>query len=229
MGRIKDMHEDERPRERLVSRGAASLSASELIAILLRVGVRGKSAVALGEELLQRSGGLEGLARLSVADITGIHGLGVSKAAQLKAAFELASRMAAERVRQLPMDTPQQVVSLLGDEMRQLDVECLRIILVGTRLKLKAVEEVSRGTINETVAHPRDILRCALIHRAYGFIMVHNHPSGDPHPSQADLEFTRLVLDAARLMQVVFLDHIILGSPDGTHSGYYSFKESGYL
>ncbi len=229
MGRIKDMHEDERPRERLLAKGAAALSVPELMAIILRVGVTGKSAVTLGEELLQRAGGLDGLCRLSIEDITSIKGLGKAKACQLKAVFELGARLATERVRAYPVETPQQVMGLLGDEMRQLDVESLRVVAVNSRLHVKVVEEISRGTINETVAHPRDVVRVGLMHKAYGFLLVHNHPSGDPRPSSADLDFTLQVRDAARLLQVEFLDHVILGTPGEGREAYYSFKEAGYL
>jgi DNA repair protein RadC len=223
------MHEDERPRERLLSKGAGALSVPELIAIILRVGVPGKSAVGLGEELLNRAGGLDGLCRLSIQDITSIKGLGPSKAAQMKAAFELGARLAGERVKAFPVETPQQVMGLLGDEMRHLDVESLRVVAVNTRLHVKVVEEISRGTINETVAHPRDVVRVGIMHRAYGFLLVHNHPSGDPRPSSADLDFTLQVRDAARLMQIEFLDHVILGAPGDGREAYYSFKEAGYL
>ena len=229
MSRIKDLEVSERPRERLLERGAPSLSVPELIAIVLRVGVTGKSAVVLGQELLKKAGGLDGLCRLSVQDITEVHGIGPSKAAQLKAVFELGARLANERVRAFPLETPQQVMALLGEEMRQLDTESLRVIVVNTRLQLKSVEEISRGTVNETIAHPRDVIRVGLLHRAYGFLMVHNHPSGDPRPSSADLDFTLQVRDAAKLLQIEFLDHVILGVPTEGNEGYYSFQEAGYL
>ncbi|MEM6823083.1 MAG: DNA repair protein RadC [Verrucomicrobiota bacterium] len=229
MTRIKDMQASERPRERLQDKGASALSVPELIAILLRVGVEGKSAVTLGQELLKQAGSLDGLCRLSVEDITAVKGIGSAKAAQLKAAFELGARLASERIKAFPVETPEHVVGLLGDEMRQLDYESLRVILVNTRLHVKAVEEVSRGTINETVAHPRDVLRWGLLHRAYGILLVHNHPTGDPQPSNADLEFTLDVRDAAKLLQIEFLDHVILGVEAVGRQGYYSFKEAGYL
>lgn len=229
MSRIKDLHEDDRPRERLLSKGATALSVPELIAIILRVGVTGKSAVRLGEELLQRASVLDGLCRLSVEDITSIKGLGRAKACQLKAAFELGARLASVRVKAFPVETPQQVMGLLGDEMRLLDIESLRVIAVNSRLHVKVVEEVSRGTVNETVAHPRDVVRVGLMHKAYGILLVHNHPSGDPRPSSADLDFTLQVRDAARLLQIEFLDHVILGAPGEGRDAYYSFKEAGYL
>lgn len=229
MTRIKDMPESDRPRERLAARGAASLSAPELIAIILSSGVPGNSAIGVGQELLAKAGGLDGLCRLSVQDIKEIKGIGNARATQLKAVFELGSRVAAERVKSLPVETPEQISALLGEEMRQLDYESLRVVVVNARLRVKAVEEVSKGTINETVAHPRDVVRVCLIHREYGFVLVHNHPSGDPRPSSADLDFTLKIRDAARLLQVEFLDHVILGIAGDGHEPYYSFKEAGYL
>lgn len=229
MNRIKDMRADDRPRERLERSGAAALTVPELIAILLGTGLVGKSAIALGQELVHRASSLDALCRMSVRDISAVKGIGPAKATKLKAAFELASRLASEQARAIPLETPAQVAALLSDELRSLTCESLRVIAVNTKLHLKAIEEVSRGTINETVAHPRDVIRVALIHQAYGFILVHNHPSGDPAPSSADLDFTMRIRDAARLMQIEFLDHVILGVPRPGHSGHYSFKEAGYL
>lgn len=229
MARIKDMLSDERPRERLWERGASSLKVSELLAILIRTGMKGTSAVALSEQLLSRYRTLDHLARVSARELAKIKGLGMAKAVQLKAAFELGVRLSRSRALEQPVETPQDVQRLLGEEMRQLPHESLRVLVVNTRLKLVAVEELSRGTINETVAHPRDILRHALLHRAYGIILVHNHPSGDPAPSPADLDFTLGLKEAAQLLQVYFIDHIILGSASDVDRGYYSFKETGYL
>lgn len=230
MTRIREMLESERPRERLWAEGADALKTSELIAILLRTGLQGKSALALGEEILQRYGSLHDLCRVSARELSKIKGIGMTKAVQLKAAFELASRLASSRRRELPIEAPEDVMALLGEEMRLLSVESLRVLALNTKLNLIAVEEVSRGTINETIAHPRDVFRIALLHQAYGVLVVHNHPSGDPAPSQADLDFTRKLADCGRLLQVNLLDHIILGvASERQPRAYYSFKEAGYL
>ncbi|NJK93109.1 MAG: DNA repair protein RadC [Blastochloris sp.] len=229
MSRIKDLLLDERPRERLWTQGAAGLKTSELLAILLRVGMKGKSAVAIGDELLERYQGLEALARAPAVELARVKGVGMAKAVQLKAAFELGVRLARSQALLQPVATALDVQNLLGEEMRQLPHESLRVLALNTRCRLIAMQEISRGTINETVAHPREILRVGLLHQAFSMILVHNHPSGDPTPSAADLDFTRNLREACKLMQIDLLDHVILGTPTAQQKGYYSFKESGYL
>jgi len=226
---IKDMISEERPRERLWKQGPASLKTSELLAILIRTGIKGKSALIMAEEMLARYQTLDHLSKTSAQDLSKIKGLGPVKAVQLKAAFELGIRLARSKSLDQAMENPQDVQRYLGEEMRQLRQESLRVLALNTRLKLVAAEEISRGSINETVAHPRDVLRVGLIHQAYAIILVHNHPSGDPSPSAADFEFTKVVRESAKLMQIKFLDHIILGSSHDAQLGYYSFKESGLL
>lgn len=199
------------------------------MAILLRTGTAGRSAVEIADELIGRFQSLDGLARADVRDLARVKGIGRTKAVQIKAAFELGTRWARDRAEALPMDSPELVEAFWGEEMRLLDYESLRVIVLDTRCRLKGSKEVSRGTVNETTAHPRDVLEPVVLVRGYGFILVHNHPSGDPSPSQADHRFTLQVREAARLLQVKFLDHIILGKPTDTRPGYYSFRLAGYL
>lgn len=227
---IREMVESERPRERLLQRGADSLKTSELIAILLRTGMQGKSAVVLGEEILSKYSSLDNLRRASVGELSKIKGIGMTKAVQLKAAFELASRLSASKRSELPIETPDDIWQLLGDEMRMLPYESLRVIALNSKLRLIAVKEISRGILNETVAHPREIFRAAMENHAYGVVIVHNHPSGDPAPSASDLKLTEELRKAAQILQIHLLDHIILGTPSEKQpKAYYSFKEAGYL
>lgn len=192
--------------------------------------MKGQSALEMAEKLLHQFESLDRLARAGVKDLARVKGIGATKAVQLKAAFALGARYAETLAFEQPVETPEQVERLLGASLRQLSHETLRVLTVNTRLRLIACEEVSRGTINETVAHPRDILRSALLHQAYGVILVHNHPAGDPRPSAADHAFTLRMREAARLMQIEFLDHIILGTPaEGRNKSYFSFKEEGHL
>lgn len=228
--RIRELAEDERPRERLSRKGPDALRTAELLAILLRTGMAGQSALAMGEQLLNRYGTLERLARASVAELAQIKGIGPAKAVQLAAAFALGSRLSSERSLAQPMSEPAKVAEFLGDSLRRLTREVLKVISLNTRLQLIACDEPSAGSVNETVAHPRDILRFPMLHHAYALILVHNHPSGDPSPSDADLQFTRRLRDAANLMQIPLMDHVIIGSPQPNFpGGYYSFKEAGYL
>lgn len=227
--KIHELPEQDRPREKLARLGAQALTDSELIAILLRTGLPGANAVDVARQLLQRFGTLAALARCTVPELSGIKGVGPAKAVQLAAAFGLASRLARENAEKQPMNTPAQIHALLGDELRALHHETLRIVLLDTKLRLMRVESVSNGTLNETTAHPREIFRPALLHAAYGIVVVHNHPSGDPTPSEADRRLTVRLAEAGRLMQIALLDHVIIGSADGGRLPWFSFREAGMI
>ncbi len=227
--KIRELPEQERPREKLASLGAGALSDSELIAILLRTGIPGTNAVDLARQLIQRYGSLADLARAGVPELRKIKGLGLAKAVQLAAAFGLATRLAKESIGRTALDRPQLVYELLGAEMRQLGKESLRVVLLDTKLRLMRIEEISLGSLNECLAHPPDILRPAIQHNAHAFILVHNHPSGDPAPSEADRRLTIRIADAAKLMHLSFFDHLIIGSPAAGRHPYFSFREAGVI
>lgn len=227
--KIRELPQDERPREKLMAHGARALADSELIAILLRTGVKGTNAVELARELLQQFGSFAALSRCTVDELAKIRGVGKTKAVQLAAAFELAQRLATEKYTRQKVDSPELVNDLIGPEMRALHKESLRVLLLDTRYQLLRIENVSLGSINESVAHPREVFRPALISSAYAVIVVHNHPSGDPSPSQADHGLTRRLADAAELLQIKLLDHIIIGAPADGRQPYFSFKEAGVL
>ncbi len=227
--KILELPEEDRPREKLLERGAAALTDRELLAILLRTGVVGKNAVEVGGEILQQHRGLSGLCRCSTQELRKIHGIGPAKAVQLAAAFELGRRLARETVTRAKIDSPELVYDLLGTEMRALRKESLRVLLLDTRYRLLETKEVSLGSVNESIAHPRDVFQPAVAASAYALIVVHNHPSGDPSPSSADHSLTRRLAEAAELMQIKLLDHIILGAPAENRAPYFSFKEAGVL
>ena len=227
--KIREMPLDERPREKLAAHGASALTDPELLAILLRTGVVGTNAVEVGRELLKQYGSLAGLSRCSVDELAKIRGVGFAKAVQLAAAFGLGKRLARETLSKQKLDSPELVHELVGAEMRMLRKESLRVILLDTRYHLIRIEEVSLGSINESIAHPRDVFRPALISSAYAVIVVHNHPSGDASPSQTDHGLTRRLAEAAELLQIKLLDHIIIGAPTEQSAGYFSFKEAGVL
>jgi len=227
--KIHEMPEQDRPREKLANLGAAALSDSELIAILLRTGIPGSNAIEVARNLLNRYQSLGGLARCSVKEIAEIKGVGPAKAVQLAAAFGLGSRLAKESLAKSKIDTPELVYELLGREMRGLSKESLRLILLDTRYHLIRIEEISLGSLNESIAHPREIFRPAMIYSAYAIIVAHNHPSGDPSPSEADHRLTRRLAEASQLLQIPLLDHVIIGSPIGENPSFYSFKQAGIL
>ena len=227
--KIREMPKEDRPREKLASRGAGALNDAELIAILLRTGVEGANAIEVARQLIEEYGSLGALSRCTVRELARIRGIGSAKAAQLAAAFGLGQRLAREIFARRKIETPEQVYELLGTEMRALHKESLRIILLDTRYNLIRVEDVSLGSLNESIAHPRDVFRPALIYSAYCVLVVHNHPSGDPSPSQADHSLTRRLREAAELLQIKLLDHVIIGAPAEGRLPSFSFKEMGVL
>ncbi len=218
-----------RPREKLVNLGPQSLSDAELIAILLRVGVQGASAIEVAQGLIQRHGSLRQLGRLDPREIAQQKGLGLAKASQLLACFELGARVAKEELRSRPMTKPSEIADFIRPILGHRRTEALLVLAVDRKLNLIRYQEISSGDVSSTVAHPRDILRPVILHQAEGLFLAHNHPSGDPTPSRADLRLTERVADAARLMQVTLHDHLIIGHTSESHSGYYSFNEAGKL
>jgi DNA repair protein RadC len=227
--KIREMPQQERPREKLLARGADALTNPELIAILLRTGRRGRNVVEVARELLDKHKTFAELSRCTANELEQIKGIGPAKAVELVAAFNLGRRFAEERLSQQKLDSPELIYELLGGEMRMLRTEALRVVLLDTRYRLIRVETVSAGGMNESIAHPREIFRPALTYSAYAVIVVHNHPSGDASPSQADHSLTRRLAEVAELMQIKLLDHIIIGAPADGSPGYFSFKEAGVL
>ncbi|MGF1656517.1 MAG: DNA repair protein RadC [Verrucomicrobiales bacterium] len=227
---LKEVPEDQLPRERMMELGPQALSNAELLAILLRVGSSGQNVLELSAELLKDyDGRLSSLARIQPQELCQRRGIKAAKATILLAAFELAGRVAREHLRNLPMDRPERVYDYLGPEMSCLTKEELRVLIVNAKYQLTRSVSISRGTINETVAHPRDVFAPVMTHSGYGFVLVHNHPSGDPRPSQADRRLTSRLSEGAGLLELVFLDHIIIGQPGEDHPGYFSFREAGLL
>ena len=226
---IHELPDQEKPREKLLQRGIEALTNAEILAILLRTGVHGCNVIELAQKLLNQYGTLAQLSRSPVTELSSFKGVGAAKALHLAAAFGLATRLAAEQVISEPLDHPEAIYGLLGTEMRLLDRESLRVVLLDTRYRLITVREISKGTLNESLAHPREIFKPAISHSAYAFVLAHNHPSGDPAPSDVDLRLTRRVAECARMLQIQFLDHVILGSPQEGRAGYFSFKEAGIM
>jgi DNA repair protein RadC len=229
--RIKDLPDAERPRERLLAHGADALKTSELVAILLRTGMKGLSAIDIAEQLLQRFGTLQGLARASLDDIRKTKGIGRDKAVALKSAFTLAQRMAKEIRAEMPLlDNPENIAELLREDNRLYEVENFQVVLLNTRRRLIRVEQISQGTLDTILVHPREVFKSAIAAGAAAIVLAHNHPSGDPTPSEADIKVTRDLIRAGQLLKIEVLDHIILGRATEEKPRYFvSLRELGYF
>ena len=229
--RLKDQPVSERPRERLAELGADALSHAELIAILLRTGLKGSNAVEISRQLLQKHGTLQALAQVSVEDLQTVKGIGRDKAVTLVAAFALARKMAEELQHESPvLDNPENVVRLLREKNLAKKVETLQVLLLNTRRRLIRVGEISEGTLDTLLVHPREVFRAAIAANAAAVVLAHNHPSGDPTPSEADIKVTRDLIRAGQLLKIDVLDHVILGraTPDRPKD-YVSLRELGYF
>ena len=212
------------PIHRLTALGPDALTEIDALSLLLDA-----SDSHIAGQLLAEYGSLTGLMRASLPNL--LRFLPQSKAARLVAALRLGTLACKDTLTQQHFDTPESVYSAFGQEMRALDREVLAVVLLNTRFRLIKFEKLSQGTVNETLAHPREILKPPIIHSAYAFVLVHNHPSGDATPSDADGRLTRAASLAATTMQIQLLDHLIMGAPAeaDARAGYFSFKEAGLL
>ncbi|MFL6202372.1 MAG: DNA repair protein RadC [Thermoanaerobaculia bacterium] len=212
VGLIRELPESERPRERLLKQGGEALSDAELVAVLLRTGVKGVSVMQMATELIQETGGLTGLVALTQQGLRR-KGLGPAKAATLLAAMEIAARVAREPLRERKLlSRPAEVAHYLALRYWSRDQEVVGALFLDARSRLLGEKEMFRGTLDRAVAEPREILKEGLLRGAAGVIVFHTHPSGDPAPSPEDLTFTRRMREAGELVGVRLLDHFILGS-----------------
>jgi DNA repair protein RadC len=222
---IKEWPEDDRPREKLLKRGAQALSDAELLAIFLRIGVKGKSAVELARELLKRFGSLATLIGADLEGFTRINGLGTAKYVQLQAAVEMARRALAQEIRGgVNLNSPQAVRDYLRLTLQHKPVEVFMVILLDAQNRVIAVEEPFAGTLTQTSVYPREIVKIALKHNAAAVIFAHNHPSGVAEPSRADEVLTQALKRALDTVDVRVLDHFVVGGATAL-----SFAERGLL
>jgi len=222
---ITDWPEDDRPRERLLLRGASALSDAELLAIFLRTGVKGRSAVDLARDLLAEFGGLVGLLSASHVEFCRAKGLGTAKYAQLRAMLELTQRyLRAEIAERDVLTSPEATRNYLKSRLRSYPHEVFACLFLDNRHRVIEYRELFRGTIDGASVHPREVVREAMRWNAAAVIFAHNHPSGVAEPSQADLRITERLRDALALVDVRVLDHIVIGEGGGT-----SFAERGLL
>ncbi|AYK14068.1 MAG: RadC family protein [Methanosarcina flavescens] len=222
--RIRDIPEEERPRERLIRNGPESLSNAELLGVILRTGSREENAVSLANQILSKYN-IKQLSLTNVSRLTQVHGVGKAKAAQIAAVFELALRL--ETFVEEPkrkICSPKDVYALMYPKMREQKKEKFITLCLDTKNQVLKEEVVSIGSLNASIVHPREVFKSALMESSASVIMVHNHPSGDPSPSREDIMVTEKIVEGGKLLGIDVLDHIIIG--DGR---YVSLKDEGFV
>lgn len=221
---IHDLPVSERPRERLQKLGIEALSAQEILALILGRGVAGESVMVTAQRLLSRFGSLKGIASASVEELSEIKGIGVAKASQIKAAFELANRLEgySEAGEKPLVKTPDDVVGLVRGRLKGKKKEHFLALLLDTRNKLIKVAEISVGSLDSSLVHPREVFKEAISATAASVIFVHNHPSGDPTASEDDIKLTKRLAEAGKIVGIDVLDHIIISDKN-----YLSLKREG--
>lgn len=221
----------ERPQERLQIKGPAALSDAELLAILLRSGTRGLDVLSLSHEILNGIGSLRGLLRLSTEDLQTYRGIGGVKALQMQAMIEIARRILSTGEAAPLMDSPERIYNWLRPIVDGEPVEKFWVLSLNRKNRLLRCHPVTSGTATASLVHPREVFREAIRNSASALVCAHNHPSGDPSPSQADIRATRQLREAAKVVQLDLLDHVIIGQRehDPHGCGYYSFAEAGLL
>lgn len=222
---IKNWPEQQRPRERLIRQGAQALSDPELLAVFLRVGVKGSSAVELGRQLIEHFGSLREMFGASLGEFSQVHGVGPAKFAQLQAVLELARRAIGEQLQAgQTMGSPEAVKQYLRLNLSPKAHESFMVLFLDVKNRLIASEEMFRGTLTHTSVYPREVVKAALAHNAAGVMLAHNHPSGAPEPSESDLLLTRALMQALALVDVRILDHFVVAGPQ-----VHSFAEHGQI
>lgn len=222
---INHWPEDQRPRERLIRQGAQALSDAELLSVFLRVGVRGKSAVDLGREMLEEFGSLRTLFAANLHDFSKVHGLGSAKFAQLQAVLELAKRSISEELQiNSALSSPQAVKQFLQLQIGNKQYESFTVLFLDVKNRLISAQELFRGSLSHASVYPREVVKTALSFNAASLILAHNHPSGSSEPSQADLSLTQTLKSALGLVDIRVLDHFIVAN-----NQIYSFAENGQI
>lgn len=221
---IHDLPVSERPRERLQKFGAEALSAQEILAVILGRGISGESVMVTAQRLLSQFGSLKGIADASLEELSRVRGIGLAKAAQMRAAFELTSRLEGyqDSGKRETAKTPEDVVALVRSRLKGKKKEYFLALLLDTRNRLIRVAEISVGSLDSSIVHPREVFKEAVAASAASVIFAHNHPSGDPEASEDDLNLTKRLAEAGEIMGIDVLDHVIIGEEK-----YLSLKREG--
>jgi DNA repair protein RadC len=222
---MRDIPQEERPRERMMEYGAGALSHTELLAILLRTGTRQESAMHMAQRILNQAGGIRSLMDLTLEEMTAMKGIGQAKAVQLKAGIELGHRIAKSRlVASTSIRTPRDAADILMEQLRYLQKEHFVCLFLNSKNHIIAQETLSMGSLNASIVHPREVFRAAIKCSSASIVCAHNHPSGDPTPSPEDIQITKRLIEAGAIVGIDVLDHLVIG--DGI---YVSLKEKGLV
>ncbi|MFW2489970.1 RadC family protein [Clostridium chromiireducens] len=224
--KIKDIPQHERPKEKLLTYGAESLSNSELLAIILRTGTQGENVLQLSSRLLSELEGLDGILNSSINDITSIKGIKGGKASQILALSELFKRFRTLKAikNDIKITSPKELADLLMGEMNYLTQEVLKVVLLNTKNVIIGTKDVFKGSLNTSVVHPREIFKQAINKNSASIIICHNHPSGDPTPSKEDINITLRIKECGNIIGIQLIDHIIIGN-----NKFVSLKERGLI
>ncbi len=222
---VRDLPRQERPRERLQKFGAEALSAQELLALVIGRGIPKKSVMSIAQELLVKFGNIRSISQATIEELSQIKGIGLAKAAQIKACFELGRREELEpEMINFDIKNPEAVVKAIRTSIKDKAKEHFKLILLNPRNKIVGISTISVGTLNASLVHPREVFKDAITHSAASVVLAHNHPSGDPEPSEDDLTITKKLVESGKILGIEVLDHIIVGK-----NNFCSFKERGLI
>jgi DNA repair protein RadC len=223
---VHDLPKPERPRERLQKLGPEALSSQELLALVIGRGIPKKSVMIIAQELLARFRNVKAISQATLEELSQIKGIGLAKAAQIKACFELGKREDLEPPDLVPFDikNPEAVVKAIRASVQDKAKEHFKLILLNSRNRVIGISTISIGTLTTSLVHPREVFKEAIMHSAASVVLAHNHPSGDPDPSEDDLKITKKLVESGKILGIEVIDHIIIGK-----IAHYSFREKGLI
>ncbi len=222
---IHDLPKPERPRERLIRLGAEALSAQELLSLIIGRGIPKKSVMNIAQELLAEFGNINAISKATIEELLQIKGIGSAKAAQIKACFELGKRQELKPyIKDFDIRSATDIAKVIKTYIKDKAKEHFKLISLNARDKIIAINTISVGTINANLVHPREVFKEAITHSAASIVLTHNHPSGNPEPSEDDLDITNRLVEAGKLLGIKVVDHVIVAS-----NSYFSFKEKGLI
>ncbi len=221
---LHDLPRTERPRERFELYGPEALSAYELLAIILGNGIKGESVLLVAQKVLKASGNLKGLSQASIEELSRVKGIGLARAVQIKAMFELGKRIEQNQDEKIVISNPADVAKLLGPRLNHKQKEHFLLLSLDTRKTVKKISEITVGILDTSLIHPREVFKEAIQSLASSIILVHNHPSGNPDPSEADIEVTKKMVKTGSIIGIKVLDHVIMAGEE-----VYSFQENGLV